>query len=180
MPIGATYKGQGVIERLTLLRANGGHFEIGPGPLATIRDYAQDVPHKLEAGGVLLGRHILNTLDIVVDLVTTPLPGDHQSRVRFFRARRRHQAAIDRAWKDSGGTYTYLGEWHTHPEPGPMPSLVDQLNWRRKLMVDRFSISLFFVIVGTEAVRVWEGRQHGTHLCLLHAAGDDVSNKAPV
>jgi len=81
-----------------------------------MRHYVQDVPTKPEAGGVLLGRHILETGDIIVDLITEPMPSDRQGRFRFFRARRPHQAAIDRAWRASGGTYTYLGEWHTHPE----------------------------------------------------------------
>jgi integrative and conjugative element protein (TIGR02256 family) len=137
-----------------------------------MRRHAQDAPHKPESGGVLLGRHILDTHDIVVDRVTTPLPDDRQSRTRFFRARRRHQALIDQAWRESDGACTYLGEWHTHPEAVPTPSLIDQLDWRRKLLVDRFSGMLYFVIVGTAAVRVWEGRRHRTHLCHLQPAGD--------
>lgn len=121
-----------------------------------------------------MGRHILDTCDIVVDLVTVPLPGDHQSRTRFFRARRQHHALIDQAWRESGGACTYLGEWHTHPEPVPMPSPLDQLDWRRKLMVDHFSAALFFVIAGTEAVGVWEGRHRRVHLWPLQPGGDNV------
>jgi integrative and conjugative element protein (TIGR02256 family) len=111
-----------------------------------------------EAGGVLLGRHIVDSDDIVIDKVTTPQPGDRSSRFRFIRARRRHQKLIDAAWCESNGTVTYLGEWHTHPERVPHPSLVDRVGWVKKLLFDDFADALFFVIVGTEGVGVWEGR----------------------
>jgi len=155
--------GQLAIDRLTFARAPLGHFQVGPGALAAMRRYVQDDALKPESGGVLLGRHLLGTRDIIVDCVTTPLPGDRGTRTRFFRARARHQTAIDRAWRESGGTCTYLGEWHTHPEPIPTPSRVDLLGWRRKLRVDRFAGQLFFVIVGTTEIVAWEGaRDHTT------------------
>lgn len=144
--------------RLTWQRLGTGRLEIGPDALATMWQYIQDADDKPEAGGVLLGRHLLGTNDIVVDSVTTPMPGDCQRRHRFFRARRRHQEAIDAAWRESDGTQTYLGEWHTHPESHPSPSLIDRVDWQRKLLVDRYTGPLFFMIVGTEETRVWEGR----------------------
>ncbi len=104
-------KGQGHnAEPLTFVCAGGGYFQISSKALGVMRHYVQDVPAKPEAGGVLLGRHILGTGDIIVDLITAPMPSDRQSRFRFFRARQPHQAAIDRAWRQSGGTCTYLGE----------------------------------------------------------------------
>ena len=149
---------------LTFARRRGGRFQIGPSAVQTIQRYAQNDLVKHESGGVLLGRHIIATCDIIVDHVTTPLPGDRHSRFRFFRARREHQEAIDDAWRESDGTCTYLGEWHTHPEPVPLPSAVDRLDWQRKLMFDEFSNVIFFVIAGTVALRVWEGSRGG--LCL--------------
>ncbi len=149
---------------LTFARCRGGRFQIGLSPLETIQRYVQNDPVRHEFGGVLLGRHIIATCDIIVDHVTTPLPGDRHSRFHFFRARRRHQEAIDDAWRQSGGTRTYLGEWHTHPETVPVPSLVDRLEWQRKLMFDEFSDAIFFVIVGTETLCVWEGSRAGLSL----------------
>ncbi len=145
--------------RLTFARVRGGRLQIGPSALAVMHQYVQDAPEKAEAGGILLGRHILGTHDTIVDDVTVPMPGDRRGRFQFFRARRRHQEAIDRAWRESGGTCTYLGEWHTHPEVCPMPSLVDRLRWQQKLLRDRFGEPIFFVIVGIAEVRVWEGRR---------------------
>ena len=155
--------------RLTFARVRRGRFQIGPSVLAVMRQYVQDAPEKAEAGGILLGRHILGTDDIIVDDVTSPKPGDRRSRFQFFRARWRHQAAIDRAWQESSGTCTYLGEWHTHPELCPNPSLVDRLRWQQKLLRDRFTEPIFFVIVGIAEVRVWEGchRHHLMPLRLL-------------
>lgn len=148
-------------ERLTFARSETGRFQISATALAEIRKYVQDERDKAEAGGVLLGRHIIDTSDIVVDRVTVPMPGDSGSRFRFFRARRRHQAAIDQAWRESEGTSTYLGEWHTHPEECPTPSLINQFDWRRKLWNDQFSEPIFFVIVGIMETCVWEGYRRG-------------------
>jgi integrative and conjugative element protein (TIGR02256 family) len=92
--------------------------------------------------------------------------GDRATRTRYYRARGSHQAAIDRAWAESGGTCTYLGEWHTHPERAPSPSPEDLADWRRKLTVDRYSGFLFFVIAGTEETFAWEGR-HGAEVVAL-------------
>ena len=114
----------------------------------------------------MLGRHIRDTPDIVVDSVTGPMRGDHRARYRFDRAAKAHQEVIDRSWAESGGTITYLGEWHTHPEPVPDPSSLDAGTWTRKIMVDRYSGLLFFVIVGTAELRVWEG-QPGQEPCML-------------
>jgi len=153
--------------RPTFVRPGGGRFQIGPAATPVIGRYVQDGLHQSEAGGVLLGRHIRDSRDIIVDRVTTPMQGDRRDRTRYYRARRRHQDAIDRAWRESDETCTYLGEWHTHPEPVPIPSLIDQLTWRRKLVVDQFPGCLFFVIIGLDAVCVWEGHRRSPVLHTL-------------
>ena len=156
-----------VEERLTFIRPGGGRFQIGSEPLRVIRSYIQSSPKKTEAGGVLLGRHITDSEDVVVDDVTTPMRGDRRGRFLFVRAQAPHQKRIDKAWQESGGTCVYVGEWHTHPEPVPAPSPVDRRNWRRKLKEDRFGGCVFFVILGTREVRVWEGHQGGATLLPL-------------
>lgn len=145
---------------LMFARPESGRFQIGKEALSLLHSYAQDNFNKPEAGGVLLERHIIETDDIVIDLATGPLWGDRCSRLKFSRARRLHQEAIDRAWQESGGSCTYLGEWHTHPELNPSPSLIDRLEWERKLVMDKFAEPIFFVIVGTAHLCVWEGQRH--------------------
>ena len=144
---------------LTFARRRGGRLQIAPAARAVFSAHAQSDASALEAGGVLLGRHIRNSREIVVDLVTSPMPSDRRSRGRFFRSRGPHQAVIDRAWSDSDGTCTYLGEWHTHAERSPSPSVVDRVDWLRKLFIDRFSGSIFFLVVGAAEIRAWEGRR---------------------
>lgn len=152
--------------QLTFARHDGTRVQIGPAALETIRKHLQNQPHIPESGGVLLGRHLLETDDIVVDLVTTPQPGDRQQRHWFFRRRRCHQELINRAWQESEGTCTYLGEWHTHPESDPTPSWIDLLDWQRKLAFDHFTEPIFFVIAGTAETRAWEGRRR-SHVTAL-------------
>lgn len=150
-------------------RLDNRRFEISVDAWAVMKRFRQTAPDAAEAGGVLLGRHLLDGSAIIVDAVTTPLPGDRRARTRFYRAQRRHQAVIDEAWRTSNGTCTYLGEWHTHPEPIPMPSAIDWADWKRRLHTDRYAEPLFFVIIGTEQVAAWEGWRDGMLLPLVRA-----------
>ena len=145
---------------ITWKRSEGGRFKLSRDALECIREYVQDEPDKSEAGGVLLGRYIRGTSDVVVDSVTQPSSSDRRERFRFFRARKPHQEQVDAAWATSYGTRVYLGEWHTHPVPEPVPSQIDLFDWRRKLFVDRFDRYLFFLIAGTSEVGIWEGRRY--------------------
>ncbi len=157
---------------LTFQNQKGDRFELNSKIVAQLLDYKQDAPDKTEVGGVLLGRFILNCNDVVVDRITVPMQGDKSSRFHFFRAARLHQQVIDEVWHLSKRTCNYLGEWHTHPEPDPSPSWIDRLGWRKKLLFDRFdSEVLYFVIVGTEKINVWQGYRGSLaieQLCQLH------------
>jgi integrative and conjugative element protein (TIGR02256 family) len=144
---------------LIFLHADGTRLEVSVAVWIIMEAFIQHASSATEAGGVLLGRHLRDGSAIVVDTVTTPMPGDRRARTWFHRAQRRHQAAIDAAWADSEGTCTYLGEWHTHPEPMPSPSSVDWADWRRRLRHDRYTEPIFFIIVGTTVTRAWEGRR---------------------
>lgn len=110
---------------------------------------------QTEAGGALLGRHLLDTDDIVVDEVTTPQKSDRRSRFGFFRSKK-HSTIAQNRWSEEESTLAYLGLWHTHPEADPNPSGVDRQDWRKALSSDTFyGDQLFFPIVGIERIRVW-------------------------
>lgn len=129
--------------------------------------YRQVNTHDREAGGVLLGRHLLHTSDIVIDEITEPMSGDRRSRFEFRRGQKSHQRRSDEVWEASGSTCVYLGEWHTHPEPDPTPSSTDLNDWRRRLRTDAFDgDALYFIIVGTQTIRAWEGARRG---CVIHS-----------
>ncbi|MEM9540755.1 MAG: Mov34/MPN/PAD-1 family protein [Cyanobacteria bacterium P01_E01_bin.42] len=140
------------------LKSDRGKLEISVPALSQMLKFRQNRLWKREAGGVLMGRYIRESLDIVIDNVTIPMRGDRRRRCNFFRDRDRHQRAINQAWWESDGTTHYLGEWHTHPEKIPTPSPSDRVNWNRHLQEDTFSgNTLFFIIIGTEAIGIWEG-----------------------
>lgn len=128
----------------------------------TMHRYRQARAAAPEAGGALLGRHLLDSEDIVVDSVTTPQPGDRRSRTRFFRSHRHASLAV-RGWQASDYTQDYLGLWHTHPERVPAPSWIDVLDWRRAVKEGGYiGPNLFFVIVGIVETRIWRGDRMGT------------------
>jgi len=151
-----------VTERRRFRRADGSVLLIDTEPLAVMLGYRQTARRDPEAGGVLLGRYLQEAPHVVVDEVTVPMQGDRRRFTAFRRGRAQHQQIIDERWGASGGTCQYLGEWHTHPEGVPHASLVDECDWRRRLRNDTFdSDSLFFIIVGIDAVRAWEGTRSG-------------------
>lgn len=117
---------------------------------------------QAEAGGALLGRHLLDTEDVVIDEVTTPQKSDRRSRFGFFRSKRHSAIAQDR-WSEASSTMAYLGLWHTHPESDPTPSGVDRNDWAQAVSTDTFHGNrLFFPIVGIERIRVWTMTHDGT------------------
>jgi integrative and conjugative element protein (TIGR02256 family) len=142
---------------LIFRQADGPRIKLTAEVVTRLQQYAQHAPDAAEAGGVLLGRYLSDSDDVVVDDITEPMQGDKRGRYFFHRAQKAHQKAIEQAWRASNGTRTYLGEWHTHPEALPTPSCVDTCDWRRKLRQDQYFERLFFFIVGTREVRGWSG-----------------------
>jgi integrative and conjugative element protein (TIGR02256 family) len=148
---------------------------VGPDALAAVLAHRQMKWFAKEAGGVLLGRVILEQPDVLVDAVSQPSAADRRGRFNFFRARAPTQAAINAAHAASGGERIYLGEWHTHPEDHPSPSRVDLADWRRLACEATFEQdALFFLIAGRVTTGAWEVPKGGGRiysLNLAHAPG---------
>jgi integrative and conjugative element protein (TIGR02256 family) len=106
---------------------------------------------KCEAGGILLGLRRDPHLEIVD--ATLPARGDVRQSHRFIRRSRSHQLAATRAWRQSGQLVDYLGEWHSHPEPHPSPSAIDESEMLRRSREHR-SEALVELIVGYEGIWV--------------------------
>jgi len=133
-----------------------------PGAVEQMQFFAQRRWWSTEAGGVLLGRHLLDSPDVVVDEVTTPQDSDRRGRFSFFRSRR-HETLAHERWQTHSSTMAYLGLWHTHPEADPTPSGVDRNDWTQAVSRDSYEGDrLFFPIVGTQSIRVWTLSRRGT------------------
>lgn len=107
-----------------------------------------------EAGGILLGYRRNPHLHVVA--ITEPGQRDRRHRFAFLRRDRVHQVAALALWRSTRATGYYLGDWHTHAEAAPTPSLLDQREWA-KLMQGAVESDLLFVIVGRETWYVQRG-----------------------
>lgn len=106
---------------------------------------------------MLLGKFLLADDTGIVEALTKPGRGDRQSRYEFFRSERHHREA-KKYWRTTALTGAYLGLWHSHPEPNPMPSSVDISDWKRALRHDTFpGRGLVFAIVGSDSLAIWMG-----------------------
>ncbi|HSV45168.1 MAG TPA: Mov34/MPN/PAD-1 family protein [Ramlibacter sp.] len=143
-----------------------------PRAVEQMQAFAQLRWWNAEAGGVLLGRHLLDSHDVVVDEVTTPQASDRRSRFSFFRSRRHETLARER-WQMQSSTMAYLGLWHTHPESDPTPSGIDRNDWSQAVSRDTYEGNrLFFPIVGKQWIRVWTLSRRGTFRELKHEVND--------
>lgn len=132
-------------------------IEISFSALSKILIYQQKYINLPESGGILIGRVLEQSNNVIVDIVTEPCTFDRQKRFSFFRSNA-HQNTLNEMWKKSNGTLNYLGEWHTHPEKDPTPSNIDFSNWYKKLKAKNIeSTHLYFIIIGTEQIGVWQG-----------------------
>ena len=61
-------------------------MELASAAVAAMQQHRQLDARAAEAGGVLLGRLIKDSMDVVVDQVSLPSSADKRSRFRFFRA----------------------------------------------------------------------------------------------
>lgn len=119
--------------------------------------HRQISPFSLEAAGVLIGERRENHL--VIHAISEPGPGDFRTRFAVVRKGPHHQALVDELHLKSGGTMNYLGEWHTHPERFPTPSITDKASWQKDITS---SEPMIVLIVGQ--ISMWCGKQLGNSL----------------
>ena len=139
---------------------NGGRVKITKVVSGSLDIFIQKSIGDFEAGGLLLGRRIIDSYDIVIDMLTTPTKFDIRKRCYFFRDSRIHQNTVELEFNKSSGTCNLLGEWHTHPEGYPKPSNYDLSEWKRQLKVTKLEEeNLFFLIAGISEISIWEGNK---------------------
>lgn len=97
--------------------------------MALITSYQQSSPEDCEAGGILMGKRRGEHLEVT--FATAPQANDIRSRYGFTRHPDGHQEIAENRLKLTSGEENYIGEWHTHPENHPTPSIIDTRDWRR-------------------------------------------------
>jgi integrative and conjugative element protein (TIGR02256 family) len=123
-----------------------GYLAIEDDVIKQLTKYIQHSSSDVEQGGVLIGEYRGNHIRITSS--STPGPDDKASRYSFYRNKKYHNKIIKNEWISSEGYSTYVGEWHTHPENYPTPSIIDMTNWEKNLPPDRPMILLIMGLKG--------------------------------
>jgi integrative and conjugative element protein (TIGR02256 family) len=110
-----------------------------------------------EAAGVLIGER--RGEHIIIRHISEPGQDDIRTRFSVNRKGRHHQLAVNQAFYESKGILNYVGEWHTHPEDVPSPSLHDLTSWKKNLSDPAPSILL---ILGRK--NIWVGKKVGNQI----------------
>lgn len=114
--------------------------------LCHVNKFRQTDSHLSEAGGQLFAR--INKEEIRVVLATGPYKEDRKSRFRLTMDSFRQKNDIKKQF-DKG--LHFVGEWHTHPEPHPIPSSIDLENIRDCFIKSKHQLRSFIMfIVGTD------------------------------
>lgn len=120
--------------------------------LDTLLKHIQIKESDCEAGGLLLGS--VHGTHMLIEQATVPTAWDKRFRYLFERMPFGHEAIALTRWTASQGTIRYLGEWHTHPEDHPTPSVLDRLEWNRLSSKRRDKRPMLSVIVGRKGLYV--------------------------
>jgi len=89
-----------------------------------LQNYRQ-TGHRKETGGVLVGYRREDKTWVIAKIMP-PSPRNKRGRFWLKRDLPDAQKFVDKIHAESGGRFTYLGEWHTHPESSPTPSALDK------------------------------------------------------
>lgn len=118
--------------------------------------YRQLSTFSEEAGGILIGREVKSTNNLVIDHMTKPMPADKRNRFLFLRKDNGHIEYFEKLYRDNDHIYGYVGEWHTHPEKVPSYSVVDYREWDKIVSAKPGNMPIYCLIIGTEKWRVWK------------------------
>ncbi len=122
-----------------------------------LKKFEQQKNNKSESGGILLGKVFQD--HILVEQLTTPNIYDKWGRYFFIRSKIPAQKVINKIWKSSFGKIIYLGEWHTHSEIDPKPSMQDRNMIKRCLENTKMEIEFLTLIIIGLSGTLWVGIQ---------------------
>lgn len=133
--------------------------------LETFYQHVQASDSDCEAGGLLLGS--VHGTHMLIEQATVPTAWDKRFRYLFERMPFGHEAIALAQWVASNGNVRYLGEWHTHPEDYPQPSILDMSEWIRLAVRRMDKRPLLSIIVGRKDLYVGLVPRSGQALVLL-------------
>lgn len=120
--------------------------------------------NSFERGGILMGELYPNkNLVLITNIIEAPSQickyYEYEMDVKFI------QEQISKIWMESNGTKTYLGDWHTHPEKYPCPSIRDYItfskNYFQSSIEQNFLIYIVFGLYYPNLPSTWIGISNG-------------------
>lgn len=118
-------------------------IEFVPEVLSKFNQYSQQRCWQKEAGGQLFAEFINKNLIRVV-YATGPNKTDHRSKFYFYPDRLREQQEINTLYNKG---LHYVGDWHTHPQNTPSPSLIDKESINECVRESKHDLNGFILVV---------------------------------
>lgn len=115
-----------------------------------------------EKGGILMGELFPNkNLIVITNLIE--VPSLNRTSVTYEMDMQFTHNIINETWTQSGGTITYIGDWHTHPEYNPKPSFKDYITFSKNFFQSSINQNfLIYIIFGYEyGYSKWVGLCNG-------------------
>ncbi|PQJ36790.1 hypothetical protein BSZ35_00095 [Salinibacter sp. 10B] len=104
-----------------------------------------------ETGGILVGQYVNSNRVAEVSKVIGPPPDSTGGRYWFERGKRGLSERLNALWDD--GVY-YLGEWHTHPDKSPRPSVTDRTHMCKIQRSESYDCAVpVLIVVGGRIMR---------------------------
>lgn len=98
-----------------------------------------------EIGGQLFARFTPESIEVTVATITRGK--SRRTRFGFFPDRKAERADVNFLFKQG---LHYLGDWHTHPQEIPLPSLIDEREMRDIFVESQHELAfMLLAIVGT-------------------------------
>lgn len=146
---------------MRVIQQNNIKFKISYASLNTLSKFIQDDDQKNESGGILIGYTLGNNVYSITN-VSLPCSEDKASRFRFLRSKKKAQRIINQFFKESKGKKIYLGEWHTHPENYPTPSMIDKCSIKKQFKKNELnSDRIFMLIIGRKSFHLSSVDENG-------------------
>lgn len=127
--------------------------------------YQQTKDDDTEAGGQLFAK--IQDNSIIICTCTPPHSRSIRNRFRFWRSRSDEQKEIDEHYANDRH---YIGDWHTHPEPVPSPSCIDNSTMKDIFLKSKHDLKYFVMIIignSTPPDTIWISLHDETNIIKL-------------